>query len=169
MVQVPTVNVAPHETARFWLDVADKLLKAIAVIVAASWTWMNYRRSRTYAQKLDLQLTGDVFFKTDLFIDIAAVVVNLGAARHLLQPAATTCDIILVHADLFEESVRIFPVFSLHDQIEPGESISDHVLWRIESLPPDVVWLKINLRLVSGKIEWNRTLMVRIDDSTAEQ
>jgi hypothetical protein len=170
MVQLPPPNVTPHETAKFWLDVSDKVLKAIAVVVAAAWTWMNYRRSRTYAQKLDLQLIGDIFFKNGLYIDIAIAVVNLGAARHVLQPEGSLCDLVLVHADLSEESVRIFfPLFPLHTQIEPGESISDHLLWRIEPFPPDIIWLKVNLRLVSGKVEWNRTLMVRIDDGTAKR
>jgi hypothetical protein len=169
MFQTPAAIASTHETARFWLDVADKLLKAIAVLVAAAWTWMNYHRSRTYAQKLDLQLTGNVFFKKSLFIDITIIVANLGASRHQLQPEGSLCDLILVREDLSAESVRIFfPIFPLHTQIEPGESISDRILWRIDSLPADVVWLKVNLRIVSRSVEWNRTLVLRIDEDSAK-
>jgi hypothetical protein len=161
------IDTPIHPIAAFWLDVADKLLKALAVFVAAAWTWMNFRRSRTYAEKLDLQLAGDVFFSKGLYVDVTVTLTNLGAAKHFLKPEGTSCEMLLVHSDLQEESVRIFPVFKLHTQIEPGESIGDHVLWRIPTPPADCIWLKVNLRVVSGSVEWNRTLVVRLDHDAA--
>jgi len=63
------------------------------------------------------------------------------------------------------ESARLFSVFTLHSKVEPGESISDHILWRIEAPSRDIIWLKINLRVVSGKVEWNTTSMVRVHNA----
>jgi hypothetical protein len=42
-----------HPYASFWLDVADKAIKFVAVLVGASWTWINYKRSRRYKRKLE--------------------------------------------------------------------------------------------------------------------
>jgi hypothetical protein len=157
-----------HPTLTFALDLADKLIKLAAVALGGVWTWWNYRKSRTYAQKLDLQLTGDVFFKDGLYVNVAIVLKNLGAAKHLLQSEGTSCEIVAIRKDLSKEEIRIFPVFTLHDQVEPGESINDHVVWRIETRPADIVWLRIDLRVVSGKVEWNTTSMVRVEDNPAE-
>ena len=156
-------TLGTHPAIYFWLDVADKGIKLFAVFVGASWAFWNYRKSRTYAQKLDIQLTGNVFFKDALYIDVAIVMNNLGAARQDLQPAGTSCDVIAVHEDLTEESVRLFPIFRLHNQIEPGESIQDHVLWRIQTPRKDLVWVRVDVRVVSGKVEWNTTSMTRVE------
>jgi hypothetical protein len=148
-----------HPNISYWLDEGIKLG---ALILGGLWTFWNYRKSRTYAQKLDLQITGDVFFSGGLYIDVTAVLTNLGASKHLLQPEGTSCEIVAILKDMSQQDIRLFPVFPLHTYIEPGESINDHLLWHIQAPPADIVWLKINLRVVSGKVEWNRTSMVRV-------
>jgi hypothetical protein len=55
-----------HQNASFWLDVIDKFIKFLALLVGGAWTWLNFKRSRTYAKKLDLQLVGAVFRKQNL-------------------------------------------------------------------------------------------------------
>jgi len=35
-----------HANAKFWLDVADAIVKFIALLVGAAWALMNYRRGR---------------------------------------------------------------------------------------------------------------------------
>jgi hypothetical protein len=166
MIDNPASFATVHPNISYWIDVGIKLG---ALILGGIWTFWNSRKSRTYAQKLDLQLSGDVFFKDDLYIDVSIVLTNLGAAKHILQPEGTSCEIVAVQKDLSQESVRLFSVFTLHSQIEPGEAIGDHVLWRIPRPSPDIVWLKIDLRVVSGKVEWNRTSVVRVADEPAEQ
>ena len=156
------LELQPHPIAAFWLDVADKAIKLSAVFIGGLWTWWNYRKGRTYSQRLDLKMDGEVFFRGDLYIDIDLSLKNLGAAKHSLQPEGTSCDLVLVHSDLREEIMRIFPVFILHTQIEPGETISDRILWRIEAPSETIVWIRVNLRVVSGRIEWNKTAMVRV-------
>jgi hypothetical protein len=150
-----------HPNFSYWLDEGIKLG---ALALGGLWTYWNYRKSRTYAQKLDLQITGDAFFRNGLYIDVAVVLKNVGASKHTLQSEGTSCEIVAILDDLSEQEVRLFPVFTLHNQIEPGEAVSDHVLWRIQDTSPDIVWLRINLRVVSGKVEWNTASMVRIEE-----
>jgi hypothetical protein len=60
------------------LDGADKIIKAIAVAIGGAWTYWNYKKSRTFAEKLELVLTGSVFLiYGDAFVDITIVVKNL--------------------------------------------------------------------------------------------
>ena len=154
-----------HPVLAFWVDM---VVKVSAVFLGGIWTVWNYAKSRPYSQKLDLEIVGDVFFRDSLYIDINVALKNLGATKHSLQPEGTSCDLVLVHADLREHSVRLFDVFVLHDRIEPGESINDRILWRIEAPPSDIVWLRVNLRVVSDEVEWNRTSLVRVLDSARQ-
>jgi len=158
-----------HSALSIWLDIFDKVIKFVAVVLGGIWTYWNYSKSRTYAQKLDLQLTGDVFFQGSLFIDVDIVLKNLGASKHLVQSEGTSCEIVAIMEDLSEENIRLFPVFPLHKQIEPGESINDHILWRIQRPPANLIWIQIKLRVVSGKVEWNTTSMVRVEERTMPQ
>ena len=162
MIDSPVSFATAHPNFAYWLDEGVKLA---ALALGALWTFWNYWKSRTYVQKLNLQITGDVFFKEDLYVDVAAILTNLGASKYTLQPEGTSCEIIAVMKDLSQQSLRIFPVFALHTQIEPGEPITDHLLWHIESPSSDIIWIKIDLRVVSGKVEWNTTSMVRVGDN----
>jgi len=155
----PIVAATLHPLLSFWIDT---FVKVIAVALGGLWTFWNYAKSRPYSQRLDLEIEGEVFFRDDLYVDINLSLKNLGAARHDLQAEGTSCDLILVHDDLYEESVRLFPVFVLHTQIEPGESINDRILWKIASPPGGVIWVRVNLRVVSGEIEWNKTSTVKM-------
>src|SRR5271168_3492517 len=113
MFYLQVANAQPHATARFWLDVIDEVIKAIAVLVGAAWTWMNYRRSRTYAKKLELQLSGSSFRREGLYVEINAGLKNLGASRHRPQQEGTTCELIAIGTDLSEISGRLsFPCLS---------------------------------------------------------
>jgi hypothetical protein len=162
MFELQTVPSDLHATAKFWLDVVDEIIKASAVFVGAAWTWMNYRRSRTYARKLELQLSGSTFRKHGLYIEITAGLKNLGASRHPVQQEGTTCEILAIAPDLSEIPVRLIPVFELENWIEPGESISDLIQYRIELPPDSIVWLRVNLRIVSKELEWNTSRLIQV-------
>ena len=76
---------ATHLQAAFWLDVVDKLIKASAVLLGGVWTWTNYKRRRTYAKKLDLQLSGRVQKQQASYAEIRVSLRDLGAGRQPLQ------------------------------------------------------------------------------------
>ncbi len=151
-----------HPQAAFWLDIADKVIKASAVLLGGIWTWINYRRSRTYAKKLDLQLSGNVFEKQDLYIEINVGLKNLGAGRHPLQQEGTSCELIAIMTDLSEQPIGLFSIFKLDEWIEPGESISDSILHKIQIPADEIVWVRIELRVIWKGLEWNSSCLVRV-------
>ena len=144
------------------LDIADKAIKAAAVAIGGLWTFWNYKRSRPYAQKLDLLLTGSVFGRGNLFIDITATIKNVGGSRQLIEQQGTFCELVAVLADLSEESVMAFPVFQEHRAIEPGVTITDRLQWKVNRHPNEIVWFKLYLRVISGDgLEWSYKTVVR--------
>lgn len=58
-----------HGSASFWQDVADRVIKFLALLAGAAWTLMQYQRSRTYAQKLELELETRMFFKDGPYLE----------------------------------------------------------------------------------------------------
>ncbi len=60
------------------LDIADKAIKLIAVMLGGIWTYWNYRKSRPYEQKMELQLTGSTFERNGTYIEVRAKLKNLG-------------------------------------------------------------------------------------------
>jgi hypothetical protein len=148
--------------ASLWLDVFDKIIKLAAVILGGIWTYWNYRKSRTYAEKLELEITGNVFDHTGLYVDIGATVKNVGASNMSVAHDLTKCTIFAVLSDLTEVPLRIFPIFSQADELEPGESANDVILWRIETYEAEIIWLKIDLRVVSATVEWSSVLSLRV-------
>jgi len=163
MIDPSTAASNSHATASFWLDVADKFIKFLAVLVGAAWTWMNYRRSRTYAQKLELLIAGNVVSKRGNYVEISAGLKNLGASRYEVQQEGTACELIAILGDLSERSVRLFSVFESHNRIEPGETIGDLMQCKIPLPIDEIVWLKMHLRVISGRIEWNSSCPIKVD------
>jgi hypothetical protein len=156
-----------HPIVSFWLDVADKVIKLFAVLIAGAWTWMNYRRSRTYAKKLELLLSGSIVVKEHLYVEVVAGLKNLAASRHAVQQQGTGCEILAVMKNMEERRIRLYSVFELHEWIEPGETIDDLIQCKVPIAPKDIVWIRINLRVVSGKIEWNTSCLIKVEE-TAE-
>jgi len=165
---LPPDSPAVHPVLTFWLDVADKLIKFAAVALGGVWTYWNYRKSRTYAQKLELTVSGAAFERQGLCVEITASIKNLGSSQHLLDPDGSTCEVVAIFADSTEEAVTAFPVFTLHDYIEPSETIGDQAAWRSQLTSAQVLWFKVNLRIVSGKVEWNESHLIRVNDLTAQ-
>ena len=157
------VTSGPHSGASFWLDVVDRVIKFLALLVGAAWTWMHYQRSRTYAKKLELELEGSVFFKDGLYLETVLRLKNLGAARHPLERRGTLCSIWAVMQDLSEVPMASETVFEQDNWIEPGESVDDSKVFRIEFPYESVVWFKVGLRVVSGSGEWNLTRHIRVE------
>jgi hypothetical protein len=159
------INEAPpllHPVAAFWLDVSDKMIKLLAVLVAGAWTWMHYSRGRTYAKKLELQISGSVFLKRNLYLEISTGLKNLGASKYTVQRHGSVCEIVAIMADLSEIPVDIFSPFERHDRIEPGESIGDSRQCLVNLRPEDIVWIQVNLRVISEKTEWNSSYLVKV-------
>lgn len=87
---------APHGSASLWLDVADRVIKFLALLVGAAWTWMHYVRSRSYSKKLALTLEAAIFVKDGLYLEVTRGLENLGAARHPVKERGTSCTVCAV-------------------------------------------------------------------------
>lgn len=157
------ISGSSHATAAFWLDISDKFIKFTAVLVGATWTFMNYKRSRTYAQKLELLLAGSMVSKRDNYIEVSAGLKNLGASRYDVQQKGTGCEVIAIMRDLSERSVKLFSIFESHEWIEPGESIGDLMQCKVAIPAEEIVWLKVHLRVISREIEWNSSCLIRVE------
>ena len=153
----------PNPQATFLLDVADKAIKAAAVAVGGLWAYWNYRKSRIYEKKLELQLTANTFTRGDLYLDIDVSMRNVGASRHTIPPDSTFCTVSAVLGDLSELPLHIFSVFESENQLEPGESTNDALFWRVQTYPADVVWLKIEVQTFSGELQWGVVSSVRAE------
>lgn len=144
------------------LDIADKAIKLIAVMLGGIWTYWNYKKSRTYEQKMELQLAGTIFERNGTYIEVLAKLKNLGETVHPVQQEGTYCEIIAIYSDMSEQSVRLSPIFTRDQYIEPGETISDRVLTLLRTDVTDIVWLRVDLRVASGRVEWQETDVIRL-------
>ena len=153
----------PHPILAFGLDIADKLLKLAAVVLGGIWTYWNYRKSRTYAQKLELQLAASILVRMETYLEIRATIKNLGGSAHTVQHAGSLCSIYAVDENITERRIRVLPVFNSEDQIEPGESISDLILLKLNAEDAASVWIQIDLRVISGSVEWHKREIVRLE------
>lgn len=154
-----------HANAKFWLDVADAILKFIALLVGAAWTWMNYLRGRTYKRKLELETTGKLFRRNGkLYLSIVCRLKNVGLAVYPIKQEGTACQI-FAFMGLKPELVRTYPVFMEHGWIEPGEQIDHPLMVRIAVDESRLVGLQVKLRIVSGEIEWNSSCIVEFPDA----
>jgi hypothetical protein len=150
-----------HPQLNFALDVADKVIKLAAVALGGIWTYWNYRKSRTYEQKLDLNIVGTVFTLGDLYGDVKLTVKNIGNTQHIVDHAGTACELSIIRDDLSEESVEFFEVFTENDRLEPGESMIDTLCWSVPSSVDSILWVKLTLVVVSGGVQWISTYTVR--------
>jgi hypothetical protein len=151
-----------HPVATFWLGVLDEIIKLAAVFIGAFWTLWNFRKSRTYNQKLDLEIIGTVFIKNDLYGDVLVTAKNIGASRHVVQKAGSFIEVSVILDDLSEHIVELFQVFTGDDSMEPGESINDTKFWSIAPPIDNIVWVKLDLRVVSEELEWRSSSLVRV-------
>jgi hypothetical protein len=158
-----TAASTQHGSASFWLDVTDRVIKFLALLVGAAWTWMHYLRSRTYAQKLELGVEGRVLYKQKLYLELLVSLKNLGASRHTLRKRGTSCSVWAVMHDLSEFPVLSESVFSADTWIEPGESIEDSRVLQVDLPLEEIIWLRVGLRVISGTGEWNLTRYIRVE------
>jgi hypothetical protein len=151
-----------HPVATFWLGVIDEIIKLAAVFIGALWALWNFRKSRTYNQKLDLEIVGTVFIKNDLYGDVLVTAKNIGASRHVVQKAGSFIEISVILDDLSEHIVELFQVFTDDDSIEPGESINDTKYWSIAQPIANIVWVRLSLRILSNGVDWRWSSLVRV-------
>jgi hypothetical protein len=155
-------DVHPH--ASFWLDVADKVVKAIALIVGASWALMNFKRGRTYSPRLEPKVSGEMFSKAgENYLLVNCRVKNVGQSVYKIEERGTGCEVISLSKSGRKRLDVINPFKDRHGWIEPGEQIEEPFILPIPD-PNTFVALKLDLRVVSNKIAWSGSSMVKSTD-----
>ena len=83
-----------HANAKFWLEVADAIVKFVALLVGAAWALMNYLRGRTYKRKLELGITGKLFRRNGkLYLSVLCRLKNVGLAMYPIKQEGSACQI----------------------------------------------------------------------------
>jgi hypothetical protein len=158
----------PHAVATFWLDVADKAIKTLALFVGAGWTYLNYRRGRTFRRRLEPEVKGELFERSGAhYLSIVCRLKNVGLSEIPLQQRGTACTVFAIREKDMRPSdpVDILEVFTEHAWIEPGELIAHHELIALAFFSLDLVGIELRMRVVSPGIEWNASCVVRIGDA----
>ncbi|AFL86905.1 hypothetical protein Terro_0565 [Terriglobus roseus DSM 18391] len=160
-----------HAGAKFWLDVADKAIKALAVVVGAGWTYLNYRRGRTFERRLELEVTGELFERSGgHYLSMICRLKNVGLTAVPLQERGTACMVFALTGTEMrpDEPVDIYEVFKEHAWIEPGELITHQELVPLPFFSRELVGIELQMRVVSPGIEWNARCVVKVADVSEE-
>ena len=165
----PVPQAAAHSSLSAVLDIVDKVVKVAAVLIAAAWGYLNYRRGRTFKRRLEPRISGKIIFSNGAWLLCGeAELKNVGLSVVTIEQKGTAIvvDDLAVASDgagssrVASERVAVLEVFKAHGWIEPGESIKQSFLNTLPSRA-DRVAARLRLRVVSHNTEWN-------DDSVAE-
>ncbi len=102
-------------------------------------------------KKLELQLSGSIVLKEHLYVEVIAGLKNLAASKYAVQQKGTRCEILAVMKNMEERRVRLYPVFELHEWIEPGETIDDLIQCQILIPSQDIVWIALTYALSQAR------------------
>lgn len=160
------LDASVHPYGSFWLDVADKAIKGIAVLVGGAWTYSNFLRARTFRPRIECTVSGQIFRKNgQAYALVSCVLKNAGQSKYVISQKGTYLEPIAL-TPAGRVKLPGAEVFSEHAWIEPGEQIVDPVVLAIPD-PTDFVAVRLNLRVVSEGIEWNASCV--LPDTEAQE
>ncbi len=150
-VRLVVENAHPHIS--FWLDVADKVLKVLAVLLGGAWTLMHYLRGRTFKRRLEPGVSGELFTAQGKpYLKMAFTLKNLGLSKCGIDWPGTWGEVQLMKPAGREKWKR-FELFRSHKWIESGEPVTDAVVLSVP--PPETyVALQLIIRVKSQKGWW---------------
>jgi hypothetical protein len=177
----PVAQIAqktPSSSLSTTLDVLDKVVKILAVIIGSAWAYLNYRRGRTFSHRLEPEISGKIFrYRNAWVLSGVAKVKNLGLSKVSIEQRGTAIiidDLVLKTSQ--EESPKleteeisngVLEVFKAHGWIEPGEPIEESFLFALP-LQSDRVAVRVELRIVSEDIEWNADSIAELPQQPQE-
>lgn len=151
-----------HPYGSFWSDIADKAIKAIALVIGGVWTYRD-----SFRAKVESEISGEIFSRGGKhYLIMKAELKNLGKSKYVIRQVGTYIGAEAIDYDRNKKSIFASAVFKDHAWIEPEEIIQDSVITEISS-PATCIAIKLNLRIVSRRffsgIEWNATNILRVD------
>jgi len=162
----PVVQTTANSALSTTLDIIDKGVKVVAVLIAGVWGYLNYRRGRTFKRRLEPRISGKVFRSNGAWLLCGlAQLKNVGLSKVTIEQKGTAIvidDQLLVYdpsgiSRVESERVAVLEVFKVHGWIEPGESIEQSFL---RALPgrANRVAARLRLRIVSPASRWRKAL-----------
>ena len=155
------------------LDIIDKVVKILAVLIGGAWAYLNYRRGRTFKKRLELTICGNTISRNGvLLLSGSAQLKNVGLSKVPIQQKGTAILISDLRAgsslaeptEAAEELALVREVFKDHGWIEPGETIEDSFLLQLPA-NEERIGLKLGLRIVAAHIEWNANAIVELGNA----
>src|SRR5664279_577863 len=87
-------SASVHPYGSFYLDVADKSIKGLAVIVGGIWTYVNFARSRTFKRKLEPKVSAQLFqASTDWYVKVHGTLKNVGQSKYPIRQEGTAVEV----------------------------------------------------------------------------
>jgi len=153
-----------HANASFWLDVVDKAIKAVAVLIGGVWTYVNIRISRIYRHKAEVSITGTLHPRGNaLLLIIDCRIKNIGQVKYDINQRGTCIQVFGIDDQGNDEQIALLEVFKEHFWVEPGELVTEP---KSLLIPTCYLAIKTTMRVVSAKIEWNASSITTIDNPT---
>jgi hypothetical protein len=167
---LPGCFVSNVETGHV-IESVKNVAEIAAILVGASWTYLNYFRGRIYKRRLEPSLACNI--EEDgvyHYLIIDAQIKNVGLSKIPIPQSGTA---LILNTSIPYEQISqpmqvswveedrssSFPVFAQHIALEPGESISEQLMIQLPQEPPFAY--RAVLR-IAGKPTWfvTRTLPV---------
>ena len=167
---LPVITPELHDTVKFWLEILDQFVKVTALIIGATWSYITYRRGRTFSHKLEPEVSGHLIVKGNLYVlSLICTVKNFGLSKVPVEQEGTVCQIYALTVDRPDPSSDSEPddllsVFLDQEWIEPGEVISDPHMMIIDFYTPELIGIRINLRMSSRGSVWTANCIVDVAD-----
>jgi hypothetical protein len=174
-ISIRTAAADAHATAKFWLGVADSVIKGLAIVVGGFWTYLNYRRGRTFSKRLEPDISGHLFMQNERhFLFIQCRLKNVGLSKVQLDQKGSACMIFALTPDNLnppEDGTPedIFSVFKEHEWIEAGEPIAHDEIVPADFYSEDLVGIRVTMRLVSKDIDWTVSRIIDVVSLTDDQ
>lgn len=165
-LRISSGNINWTLTGEIWSAI-QSIVTVLAIAVGGLWTYFNYFRGRVYRPRLEPKIMGKLVCKQGVtYLSVIAQVKNIGLSKIAVEQTGSAIIVSTFDPKAASGAVdkikwndlKAFPVFETHHWIEPGETIEDQQLFVLSSC--NEVAIRLRLRLVFSKIEWNLDAIV---------
>ena len=161
------------------LEDGQKFLTIIGVCVSAFWTYYKFFHARTFQDRLELEITGEIVQKSNLYyLLVEYSLKNIGLTKTDIKEAGSYLTVVfpllatnlsgkkLKQVDWDSENKNTINVFLRQPYIEPNETIKEQVLYLI---PDNLVSekqdfpFKVELGLNIKHSSWTRQNIINLN------
>lgn len=155
-----------------WLDATDKVLKILGILGGAVFAYYKFVKGRMFRPRLEPSVSGETFRKNDRDYLIATIALkNVGTSKVEIKQAGTALRVFGSPTSAIDDAepstqasadwkrIGTLSVFEKHGWIESAELIEDQIL---VAIPDDQLAIKLELRIVGQRLEWNAKTIVPV-------